>query len=293
MRSLPVAIAVLFVASACITITPVAQVTSPPSSAPPTYVAAAPTRPPSPSPSTAHDTASPSQTAAPGQSPVPSQTLAPSRTAQPTQAAATIDPNDPACSDDAFNLEGFHWNTTYRWFFNSSTTPAGLDPDATLAQIQQAFTNITTEHNDCGRPDTIVAKALYMDDTKRTPCTDTPDGVNTVAFGTIPADLSSDVIAYTCPYYGGPDSDIAYEADIVINDQIPWALSADDCFLQILLQPTITHEAGHVFGLDHVSERQHSELTMSTTINGECDDDESTLGLGDMLGLESLYKAKS
>ena len=291
LRSLPAAIAVLFVASACISITPVAQVASPPTVAPPTFVAAVPTHGPSPSPLTPGSSAQ--ATSAPSQSPTPSQTASPTRTAQPTEAAATVDPNDPACSDAAFNLEGFHWNTTYRWFYNSSTTPAGLDSDATLAAIQRAFTNITTEHNDCGRPDTIVAKALYMDDITRTPCTDTPDGVNVVAFGTIPADLSSDVIAYTCPYVDNGHSEFAYEADIVINDQIPWALSANDCFLQILLEPTITHEAGHVFGLDHVSERQHSELTMSTTINGECDDDESTLGLGDMLGLESLYGPNS
>ena len=215
------------------------------------------------------------------------------RTPQPTQPAATVDPSDPACSDDAFNLEGFHWNTTYRWFYDADTTPADLDPAATLAVITTAFDNVTGEHNDCGRPDTIHAKALYMSDTKRTPCTDQPDGVNTVAFGEIPTDLSSDIIAYTCPYVDSAHSEIAYEADIVINDQIPWSLSKDSCIFQVLLEPTITHEAGHVFGLAHVTERQHGELTMSTTINGTCDDSASTLGLGDMLGLESLYGPNS
>jgi hypothetical protein len=45
---------------------------------------------------------------------------------------------------------------------------------------------------------------------------------------------------------------------------------------------------GHAFGLGHVGERRHGELTMSTT-GPLCDNEEASLGLGDVLGLEELY----
>jgi hypothetical protein len=275
------ALLVVISASACVTITPVKNrgATSPTPA--PTAVAAVPTDPESNTPSGTSPTKAPTRT--PSDSPG-------TRTPKPRRAPATIDPNDPACTDEAHSLEGFHWNSVYRWHFNAESVPAGLDPDTTLAVIQTAFDNVLSERNDCGRPDTIHAKALYQGDTTQKPCTDTPDVQNTISFGELPDATSPDAIAYTCPFFGGPDADtrIAVDADIVILKDLPWSLSDKSCFLQYSLEATITHEVGHVFGLDHVTERDHGELTMSTTLDA-CDNSGSTLGLGDMLGLEELY----
>jgi predicted Zn-dependent protease len=55
------------------------------------------------------------------------------------------------------------------------------------------------------------------------------------------------------------------------------------------VKAVMTHERGHTFGINHVSETSHKNMTMSPNINGPCQDSESTLGLGDVEGLRALY----
>ncbi len=193
-----------------------------------------------------------------------------------------------ACGDDAYKLSGFQWDQTFEWFFQEASVPDGYDSGAVLQVLIRSAENVTTGSNDCGLPDRIDATATYAGTTTREPCTaDEADGFNSVGFGVLPDRQADDTLAYVCTY-GSRRSVV--EADMLINSEIAWALSEDECSgFEELLEATITHEFGHVFGLGHVAEREHGDLTMSPTSNGPCDAEEITLGWGDVLGLEELY----
>lgn len=60
------------------------------------------------------------------------------------------------------------------------------------------------------------------------------------------------------------------------------------CRTAFSVEGVATHEMGHVFGLSHVSESAHGNLTMSTKAR-PCTASDTTLGLGDVLGLRKKY----
>lgn len=189
----------------------------------------------------------------------------------------------PPCHDSAYRLLGGRQTTTYKWWFKASSTPSSLSHSSVAAVLQKSFTNVTGENNDCGRPDTVSATHQYLGTTTSSPNCNAKDGINVVGFARLPFG----VLAVTCYWINNGK---IVEADMKINSRESWALSLAGCRGNMpMLEATITHEAGHVFGLDHVGEKRHGRLTMSPYIDGPCENAEATLGLGDMLGLEHLY----
>jgi hypothetical protein len=193
------------------------------------------------------------------------------------------------CSDGTYNFLGpsAKWKQTLDWSFRSSSVPAGLSKNAVLAVIQRAFNNVTGARNDCGRPDKVSATSHYLGATTRKPavtsnggCGST-DGHNVVGF----APLDGYYAGYTCIWWIGNE---IVEADMRLNSNQAWALSPG-CNNELMMEALVTHEVGHAFGLAHVGEGRHGRLTMSVYIDGLCENQESTLGLGDMKGLEALY----
>jgi len=205
----------------------------------------------------------------------------------PARAAATqtseVGIAPPPCEDRGANAFGARQTNTYKWSFKASSTPSGLNRSAVATVLQKAFHNVTSAHNDCGRADKVSATQSYLGTTTRGPNCGATDGQNVVGFGR----LAAGVLAVTC--YWTSNGRIV-EADMKITTRESWALSLATCHGDMpMLEATITHEAGHVFGLGHVGETRHGRLTMSPFLDGPCDNNEATLGLGDMLGLESLY----
>jgi hypothetical protein len=203
---------------------------------------------------------------------------------------ATASGSPGPCKDKARNLLPFRWDNTFAWRFRAGSTPSGLSKDAVEKRLRWAATNITRSDNSCSMSDLVSAKHRYDGRTTRgvqisaAGGCGTRNGHNTVAFGDLPAG----VLGVACTWYS---SGAALESDIKLNkaDHKWTAAIGSTCKSRYSVEAVATHEFGHVFGLGHVSESSHGNLTMSTAINGPCQNAESTLGRGDVLGLRAIY----
>ena len=213
-------------------------------------------------------------------------------TAVRTSAIAVGVTASPApCNDRAYNFigPGSHWATTLNWRYRSSSTPAGLITADVLAVIKKSFRNIATSRNDCGLADQVSATHHYLGSTTRQPnvaqagSCGSPDGVSVVAF----APLDNYYAGYTCIWWNGANE--IYEMDMRLDPDQHWWLPGTICNNGLSMEALVTHEAGHAYGLGHVSEANHGRLTMSVFIDGLCQNQEATLGRGDVRGLRAVY----
>ena len=195
-----------------------------------------------------------------------------------------------ACGDTAYAFLGPNaaWERTLAWSFRASSVPAGLNVADVLAVIKKSFRNVTNGRNDCGLADNISATHRYLGTTSVKPgvsssgrCTGM-DGRNVVGFGA----LGSYYSGYTCIWW---DGDEIVEMDMRLDTDTPWALTMASCMNELMMEALVTHEVGHAYGLGHVGENRHGRQTMSVYIDGYCQNQEATLGRGDMLGLAALY----
>jgi hypothetical protein len=192
------------------------------------------------------------------------------------------------CRDRAYQLTGSWWRTRFDWWFRAESAPKYLARPRVRAALRRAASNITRARNTCGRADRVSATHRLMGNTSSRPgatrsgrCLQ-PDGMNVIAF----SDLGPRVVGFTCWWFRGS---VTIEADMILNKgDFRWTVNARGCTTQYIVEPVATHEFGHVFGLGHVSELQHPYLTMSEG-GVWCDASASTLGRGDLLGLERRY----
>lgn len=206
-----------------------------------------------------------------------------------SRAAGREGCSDPANTDLDHKVTG---SLTYG--FKVSTTPPGLRPLAAKNAVVRGGINVFSTRNNCRLGDRVPAALRYGGKTGAPAqvgdgLCGLNDGRSVVAFG----DLRSSVVAAACTIAEArPGYDEVVAADVKINRaDFRWttAPGSGSCRGAFDVESIMTHEWGHVFGLGHVPEDRHPNLTMSPGINGACQSSESTLGRGDVLGLDGKY----
>lgn len=195
------------------------------------------------------------------------------------------------CSDGAKNPLPYHVDGTLSWRFNAGSSPGGNAVADVEAALIRAAGNITKSRNSCGLADLVDVKHAYAGRTTKgaqigadATCKAQGNGLDSVGFGALP----EGVLGLACVFYDGTGAVV--EADIRLNAARAWyAEQPASCTNRYSIEAVATHEFGHVFGLGHVAEGAHGNLTMSPQINGPCQSSEATLGRGDVLGLRAKY----
>src|SRR6266540_1063318 len=193
-----------------------------------------------------------------------------------------------ACTDGAYSLTGVSWRSRVDWYFKTSSTPNEITQSDALSALRDAMRNLTQVNNDCGLRDKVNANSLYRGGTIRSANIGTgstcsgSDGVNVVDFG----NLAAGDLGYACWWTWGGST---VESDMRLNStEYSWAVDLGGCLAKYSVEDVATHELGHTFGLNDLSERLHPSLTMSL-IMLPCQNAETTLGLGDVRGLKAIY----
>lgn len=200
------------------------------------------------------------------------------------------------CHDAAFQMSDYRESDDRLWHYKASTTPPGLSIGAVAQDLVNGFNAVTGSHNDCGLADEVDARQRYGGNTTHPTginfegrCPAEGDGHSVVDFGNLP----DTTLARTC-WRGVRTAQGWYEiteADVKIRSAAPvftGAVQPGCTGARYSIEAIVTHEAGHSFGLRHVPEREHPELTMSEQTPA-CSRAPVTLGLGDIEALRSVY----
>lgn len=174
-----------------------------------------------------------------------------------------------------------------------NSRPSGLGADNILDDLRDGGLNVTGSDNNCGMTDNVSASIQYQGTTTAGVQITSDgkckarDGTNVVGFGNLP----SQYLGFTCTWTNGAETEVK-ESDMRLNKvEYSWTYSGASfsCSNRWVIEAVTTHERLHTFGIRHVDESSHANLSASSHINGPCQNSESTLGRGDVLGLRTKY----
>lgn len=230
--------------------------------------------------------------------------------AMPQSAAAGPAAASPAkCSDGAYSF----WTDTppgqagsrkvlvessYGWHSNLNSAPASLSHTKVLAGWKRAAAAISNTSSTCDTRDLNPKPQAYLGDgaiagnAKQSSCTPdgSTDGLNSLVFGPL---TDPTYLAVACHWMKQDSPKSTYwllkEADVRFRSSgYSWKFADETCATGFSLVGVATHELGHVYGMGHVDESTHGNLTMSTA-TAPCEFGMVNLGTGDVSGIAHLY----
>lgn len=223
---------------------------------------------------------------------------------------------DP-CTDTAHGYLGGiakGWRATMNWYWTGANPGSGTGAQF-LDEIKNATGTMLRSTDSCGYADRVSATAAYQGTTtagkvnisSSATCT-TRDTTSAIGVGTLP----ENTVAYTC-IWRRSDGYIV-ESDMKLNTgtftwgryryfvdkstsgltQCRSAQATAGTGLDgsgnrlVVAEDLLTHERGHSFGLADLMQDAHVNLTMSGW-QGGCTRRHTTLGKGDVIGLNGIY----
>jgi hypothetical protein len=201
-----------------------------------------------------------------------------------------------ACSDEEYSVTGYRDTGSHVWHYRASTTPRGLSVGAVAQDLVNGSNAVTGSMNDCGLSDDVDATQSYGGNTNagsgidhQGTCPAAGDKQYVTDFGNLPTTM----LARTC-WRGVRTADGWWEiteadtkiraAAALFTGAVPPSCGGS----RFSIAAIMAHEVGHAFGMGHVDEAGHADLTMSQ-ITPACSVAPYSLGLGDIRGLGLLY----
>lgn len=194
------------------------------------------------------------------------------------------------CQDNNYNPIGYRWYSTSTTFYvnGSERKPSNLSASTLNSVATTAGNRWNLATDSCGlsgSPSNLdmdsVGSTTRDADISNTTCL-TRDGYNVVDRGA----LSGSTYGYTC-WWGNGLQFLEFDTRMDSSSR-SWRLSTSGCSNSLILVAGMMHEMGHAVGLDHVTERGGSDLTMSPSL-AACNSSSQYLGKGDHTGILAVY----
>lgn len=196
-----------------------------------------------------------------------------------TTSAVTPLSTNPKCNNYSYNKGPTKWLSTFNWRLKSGTSIPQATIDAGINAMAVGTGTCSNVANS--------ATASYVGTTTSSAtinssniCTPT-NMLNVIDMGPLP----SNILAATCRYENS--SEISY-ATVRFNSSKTWySGSVTGCSgSKYDAQGVAAHEAGHVFGLNHVAA---STLQVMKPASATCEVSQRLLGPGDLAGMKAIY----